>query len=310
MTRQEPRNQSPSGADAASADADRVTPGTYQVLRALYESPRTLEELQALIPIPEKELAEILNSLTQDRMIVRGHRAGADMGVYGVTKQGKSLALTLYLASGAERSPTAPRRETDPHQMERELAPERVDLQGSTRVCTMCGVRGPATEDYCWVCGTFYPGRLPGGRPTARAPVRAASRWSPEEEEALRAATLAAVTEIFHDYGFDLPTVGQTPRIVLERTLGEEPDPPRLSGIRPEEINPNVQRIDPRLFRPMELRVTTGGEARDDETDPVLASRAAAEADASPNARSRSGKRAQGSSYGVQQEPRDTDSSD
>ncbi len=53
------------------------------------------------------------------------------------------------------------------------------------------------------------------------------------------------------------PLPSDAPPVVVERQLGPErsEENPFEGDITPEEINPNVQRIDPRLLQPMEMRV-------------------------------------------------------
>jgi hypothetical protein len=63
-------------------------------------------------------------------------------------------------------------------------------------------------------------------------------------------------------------TTPESLRIVLEGTIGEERNEENPFGgdIKPEDINPNVKHIDPRLLQPMVMRIGQDGER--DETPP------------------------------------------
>ncbi len=68
------------------------------------------------------------------------------------------------------------------------------------------------------------------------------------------------------------PEIAPGTRVQLERTIGPErkEENPFEGDIKPEEVNPNVRHLDPRLLQPMELRITMdrGTDVRQGDSPP------------------------------------------
>jgi YVTN family beta-propeller protein len=94
-----------------------------------------------------------------------------------------------------------------------------------------------------------------------QTPAEPASSTQGKPVESAMPASSAAATK-------ETEAPSTTGGIVLERTLGEErnEENPFEGDIKPEDINPNVRHLDPKLLQPMELRVQGKGS---DNTDVV-----------------------------------------
>jgi hypothetical protein len=71
------------------------------------------------------------------------------------------------------------------------------------------------------------------------------------------------------------PTIGSTAGkdgVILERKLGptRSEESPFGDDLKPEEVNPNVQHLDPQLLQPMEMRIAQdrGADTRNTAPEP------------------------------------------
>jgi hypothetical protein len=96
--------------------------------------------------------------------------------------------------------------------------------------------------------------------------------------------------------------------VELERVLGAQrsEDSPFGPGLKPEEVNPNVQHLDPKLLQPMEMRVSKDRGANTRDTSSPVDADARAKALMEKAQKEREKMRGRRDRYGVEQEGRPT----
>jgi YVTN family beta-propeller protein len=215
----------------AAAPAKVSEKDAYAVLATLGNRPQGLDGIKQDVHLSDTQLTALLNAFTKGKLIARG-QSGTKGTVYALTPLGRKLGhrFTGQGKTGGEDAKEAPPRGPS----------ESKDSQ-------------PLTE----------PPKSTKTEETPKAPATSTDKQGgtvDSSDQAKSTSPQAAPQAESASKG-----------IVLERTLGEErnEENPFGSDIKPEDINPNVKHLDPKLLQPMELRVTQdSGKETSDITHP------------------------------------------
>lgn len=199
----------------------------YRVLSSLANKPHSLDGIKQEVPIDDDELLAILAVLTKAKMIARG-TTKTGLGVFVLTPLGRKLGRK-FLEGVAAKGPL------------KEL-PEKVTVEQS---------KSPApppkqAANKPPIVGKFFVRKQAPPAPSSKTETPSESA---EPKEAVLPPNKPATPA---------PQLSKGTHVQLERTIGPErtEENPFGSEIKPEDVNPNVQHIDPRLLQPMEMRVT------------------------------------------------------
>jgi DNA-binding MarR family transcriptional regulator len=214
-------------------------------LSRIRAEPQSQSRLREGLSMPEEKLAMILRALSKQELLAQAGRDTNGERRYVLTKKGRRYLRgqnpeplpfleETKNAEGGGRSDNA-KPATTPQ--------SPIALDSKTETPTPAIVENKANPAMETVVGrTDHPNAQPQtdtGIPESRVPA---------------------------------PEIAPGTRIQLERTIGPErkEENPYEGDIKPEEVNPNVRHLDPRLLQPMELRITMdrGTDVRQGDTPP------------------------------------------
>jgi YVTN family beta-propeller protein len=229
----------------------------YSILVLLAERPRSFKGIGQEVLVNDPDLSAILNALTKSKLVTRGETNTQGV-VYALTPLGrklghKFLGQTKQDEQEAEETPPAVKEGAVEKPASKEGPKSQIGAQsdegregtGSTAVDSTPRKDESQNEDKKTLEGT-----------TPDENIGSKTEPSPGNEKPVKEAGTS-------------PSKGG---IILERTLGQEhnEENPFEGDIKPEEVNPNVKHLDPKLLQPMELRITQGSSSEsDDATHPA-----------------------------------------
>jgi len=245
----------------------------YRILQVLASKPHSLDGIKQVVHINDEELLGLLFALTKAKMIVPGITK-AGMTVFVLTPLGRKLGRR-FLESESKKAPKElPEKEeeggTTPLSLPSPSAPSQKETAEKTS-----DAKPPVTR-------RFFARKIPTTSPVAPSSEVKSSITSPVKPLVVSSPTGEKV--ILDEHGKVIgvghpsrpaittppPQLAKGTHVQFEGTLGPErkEENPYEGDIKPEDVNPNVKHLDPKLLQPMEMRITQdrGSDVRDTDT--------------------------------------------
>jgi hypothetical protein len=220
----------------------------YQILSSLASKPRSIDGIKQNVPVDDVELFALLAALTQAKLIVRG-TTSAGMTAFALTPLGRKLGRR-FLEGGAKAKP--------------EELPEK-----------SAGAKPPVTRRFFArkIATTSTATPPPEVESSTASTVKPLVVSSPTGEKVVLDESGKVMMVGHPGPPATTPTSPQLSKgthVQFEGTIGSErkEEKPFDDEIKAEDVNPNVQHLDPKLLQPMEMRITQdrGSDVRESDT--------------------------------------------
>ena len=299
---------------------EKETPTTtgehaYLILQSIASKPRSLDGIKQSVRIDDVELFTLLAALTQAKLIAQATN-DTGVSVFGLTTLGRKLGRRFLEAESKKTPAEIPEKGTSTDSTPLSLpSPPSKNGPGTSTA-------RPVSDRSAFASRFFVRKTSPTTTPMTKAPEA-----KPTVVPATKPLVVDSPTgdKVILDENGKVMMVGHPGRtatatpsptapapppplsrgthVQFEGTIGPErkEEKPFDDEIKAEDVNPNVQHLDPKLLQPLEMRVTQdrGSDVREDETKKDSDARAKELMD-----RAEKSKKKRKSNYGAEQAPK------